>query len=121
METQASFEVTIVETGEAYACHSSESLLHGMARMGKKGIPLGCRGGGCGVCKVQILAGDYTTKAMSRDHVSADDSDNARLLACRVFPKSDLVLTVLGAIKKNVCRPQGGDMQSQTKECQLWQ
>ncbi|WP_372598668.1 2Fe-2S iron-sulfur cluster-binding protein [Amphritea sp.] len=21
-----------------------------MARLGKKGIPLGCRGGGCGVC-----------------------------------------------------------------------
>lgn len=117
METTARYEVKIVETGEAYACLASESLLHGMARMGKKGIPFGCRGGGCGVCRVQVLSGDYTTRAMSRDHVSAEDLDNGRLLACRVYPGSDLQVSVLGAMKKNVCRPQGGGISVvQTKE-----
>ena len=48
------YQVLIEDTGEHYACDERESVLHGMARLGRRGIPLGCRGGGCGICKVQI-------------------------------------------------------------------
>ena len=41
-------QVTIVETGEVYRCREDETLLAGMERLGKRGIPVGCRGGGCG-------------------------------------------------------------------------
>ena len=46
------YNVVIDETGERFRCSPQESLLVGMERLGKKGIPVGCRGGGCGVCKV---------------------------------------------------------------------
>ncbi|MBN8284354.1 2Fe-2S iron-sulfur cluster-binding protein [Zoogloea sp.] len=97
--------VTIADTGEHYACTGDESLLSAMARLGRRGIPVGCRGGGCGVCKVEVLSGDFHTRAMSRDHVSDDDRASHRLLACRVYPASDLSLKVIGKLHTRVCGP----------------
>lgn len=97
-------EVRIVETGFTYFCTSQESLLEAMCRVGLRGIPSGCRGGGCGVCKIEILAGDFKSKIMSKDHVNEDDLANQRLLACRVYPSSNLSLKVIGKLQKSVCK-----------------
>ena len=98
------FNVVIEETGESYRCSPQESLLVGMERLGKKGIPVGCRGGGCGVCKVEITAGSFNKKVMSREYVSVEDEAAGKVLACRVMPTSDIRLRVLGKMGKNVCR-----------------
>jgi ferredoxin len=98
------FTVTIEETGETFRCSDKHSLLVGMESLGKKGIPVGCRGGGCGVCKVEVVEGSVQKRAMSREHVSEQDEAEGRLLACRVLPNSDVTLKVLGKMKKNVCR-----------------
>lgn len=97
-------EVLIEETGETYLCDDKETVLIGMCRLGKKGIPVGCRGGGCGVCKVEVTSGEFNSKRMSRDHVSDDDLKNNRVLSCRIQPKSQLSLKVTGKLKKNVCK-----------------
>jgi ferredoxin len=99
--------VTIEDDGSSYRCSDSQTLLEGMESLGKKGIPVGCRGGGCGVCKVQILSGSYTRRVMSREHVSELDEAQGRVLACRVRPDSTLSLRVIGPMKKNVCRAVG--------------
>ena len=44
-----------------------------MERLGRKGITVGCRQGGCGVCKVAVLPGSYVAKVMNRDNVYAED------------------------------------------------
>ncbi|MFZ4535170.1 2Fe-2S iron-sulfur cluster binding domain-containing protein [Propionivibrio sp.] len=98
------YSVVIEETGESFRCSPLESLLVGMERLGKKGIPVGCRGGGCGVCKVEITEGTYQKRVMSRDYVSEEDEAAGRVLACRVKPTSDIRLKVLGKMCKNVCR-----------------
>lgn len=103
-EPIAHFQVDIADSGECYACGGHESLLHGMARLGKRGIPVGCRGGGCGVCKVEITQGDYLKRPMSRDHVSAEEERQGRVLACRVYPRSDVEVRVLGKMKLAVTR-----------------
>lgn len=100
------YTVVIEETGESFRCSPLETLLVGMERLGKKGIPVGCRGGGCGVCKVEITAGTYVKRVMSREYVSVEDEAAGRVLACRVKPTSDIRLQVLGKMSKNVCRPQ---------------
>lgn len=100
----ASYTVTIDDTGESYRCLDERSLLEGMEALGKKGIPVGCRGGGCGVCKVHVISGSYTKRVMSREHVSAEEEAAGCVLACRVKPTSDVHLQVLGQMKKNVCR-----------------
>lgn len=98
------YAVTIEGTGERYDCAPDESLLAGMVRLGRRGIRAGCRGGGCGVCKVEITAGVFETRAMSRDHISTDDEAQGRVLACRVYPRSDVSLRVLGKMQRTVCR-----------------
>ncbi len=96
--------IIIEDTGESYSCSDDQSLLMGMAHLGKKGIPVGCRGGGCGVCKVQVTSGEYTKKKMSRAFVSELDEAEHRVLACRCQPTTDITLKVIGLIKKSVTR-----------------
>ena len=100
----AAHTVTIQDNDSSYRCYESQSLLEGMENLGKKGIPVGCRGGGCGVCKVQVLSGSYTKRVMSREHVSAEEEAQGCVLACRVKPTSAITLRVIGPMKKNVCR-----------------
>jgi ferredoxin len=67
------FQVRVhgVETG--FDCARSESVLAAMGQAGARGLTVGCRNGGCGVCRVQVLAGDYETGQMSAAQISADD------------------------------------------------
>ena len=100
----ASFSITIADTGETYRCGEQRSVLEGMEVLGKRGIPVGCRGGGCGICKIKVLSGAYDKRVMSREHISEDEEAQGCVLACRVKPRSDLALSVIGLMKKNVCR-----------------
>lgn len=97
-------KVIIEDTGEIYNCAENQTLLNGMVNLGRKGIPVGCRGGGCGVCKVEVIAGKYTKKKMSRAFVSELDEAQHRVLACRCQPTSDITLKVIGKFKKSVMR-----------------
>ncbi|MDD3785633.1 MAG: 2Fe-2S iron-sulfur cluster binding domain-containing protein [Hydrogenophaga sp.] len=99
------FTIRIENTGEHYACTDKRSVLEGMVALGRRGIPVGCRQGGCGVCKVQVLEGQYVRRVMSRAHISPEDEQNGCVLSCRIYPASDLRVSVIGAMKKNVCRP----------------
>ena len=58
-------------------------------------IPVGCRGGGCGVCRIKVVQGSYEAKKMSRKHVTEGEQAEAIVLACRVFPRGDLLVDVL--------------------------
>jgi ferredoxin len=63
-----------------------------MMRAADRSIPVGCRGGGCGVCRVRVVSGDYTTMRMSRAHVTEADEEAGIALACRLLPSSDIVV-----------------------------
>lgn len=94
------YRIAFADTGIAFECPASLSVLDGMAKLGLKGIPVGCKGGGCGVCKVDVLSGDYRKGVMSRDHVSEDEERRNVALACRIYPLSDLEIRVSGKLKK---------------------
>jgi ferredoxin len=98
--------VTIVDTGETYRCRTEESLLEGMRRLGKRGIPVGCRAGGCSVCKIRVVSGAYRQfRPMSREYISEDDLAHDRVLACCVRPQEDVSVQVIGKLQKNINRP----------------
>ena len=102
--------VTIVETGETFRCRTQESLLEGMRRLGKRGIPVGCRAGGCSVCKIRVVSGAYTQfRPMSREYISNDDLSHDRVLACCVRPQADVSVQVIGKLRKNINRPCAKD------------
>lgn len=102
MQVESLYEILIEDTGERFVCAAGENILKAMERLNRKGIPVGCRGGGCGVCKVRINAGRYSTKKMSREHVSVNEEAAGIGLACRLLPASDLALQVLGNMRNSL-------------------
>ncbi len=97
-------QITILDTNEKYMCSEERHLLQSMSALGKRGIPSGCHGGGCGVCKIKIIEGDVHTIAMSREHISIKEEEEGIVLACRTFPRSEVTLKVIGKLSKNVLR-----------------
>lgn len=76
----------------AFAVTGAKPVLMEMLARGTRAISVGCRGGGCGVCRVQVVSGDYETQRMSRRHVSEEDQADGYALACRLLARSDLVI-----------------------------
>jgi ferredoxin len=95
-----SFVLTMV--GEA-ACElrvsGQISLLHSVSKTANSPINVGCRGGGCGVCKVQVLEGTYKHKPMSKAHITNKELARGVVLACRIIPTSDLTVLAIGECK----------------------
>lgn len=98
--------VGIEDSGESFVCGPQENLLHAMERLGRRGIPVGCRGGGCGVCKVSVIEGEFVARKMSRAQVSAAEEAAGIGLACRMYPRSDMRLRVLGAMRRAIVAPR---------------
>ena len=101
-DAEARFQITILDTGESFACAGEQSVLNAMVALGRAGIPSGCHGGGCGVCKIKVTAGEYRTLPMSRAHVSAAEEREGVALACRTLPLSDIRLQALDKMQKCV-------------------
>lgn len=94
-------QVRIAQTEDSYVCSTDESLLEGMVRLGRKGIPVGCVNGGCGVCKVRIVSGAVRALGpVSGAHVTAQERANGYTLACRVAPTEAVRLEVAGRLNK---------------------
>lgn len=91
----AGYEVCEVLSGQSFRCAEGQSVLQAMEAQGKRCVPVGCRGGGCGLCKVRVLGGDYRRGRMSCRHVPPELASQGLALACQVFPQSDLSIECL--------------------------
>ncbi len=109
------FSIVIDGIEDRFECGEEQNVLAAMEKLGRKGIPVGCRGGGCGICRVQVLNPDglkpneltkqYRTLKMSKAQVSDDDAKDGIALACKLIPQADLHLMPLGALKKCLSAP----------------
>lgn len=84
------YEITLSGTSQQFFCNSGETVLAAMLRLGISEIPVGCRSGGCGVCKVRVISGQYECKKMSRAQVAVDEEQQGYVLACRCQPLGNL-------------------------------
>ncbi len=85
--------ITVEPTGASFRCPDTTSILLGVERSGGgQLIQVGCRSGGCGVCRVRVLSGTYTARRMSKAFVTDDDLADGLVLSCRAFATSDLVV-----------------------------
>ena len=81
-------------TDIAFNCDEEDSVLNAMIHHGKGPVKLGCCGGGCGVCKVRVISGDYYAfKPMSTAHVDEAGKKEGIVLLCCIQPRSDLYIT----------------------------
>ncbi len=88
------FRITIEGSDRNVTCLENEPLLIALARQGCIEVPVGCRKGGCGVCKIRVNEGEFETGKMSVRHVSLSERKDNYTLSCKTFPKSDLTITV---------------------------
>ncbi|MBV2132411.1 2Fe-2S iron-sulfur cluster binding domain-containing protein [Pseudomonas sp. MAP12] len=92
-----SFRITETHSGTSFSCSAEQTVLAAMEQQQQRCVPVGCRGGGCGQCKVQVLSGEYDCGRMSSRHVDAAAQASGQALACRLFPRSDLAIERLVA------------------------
>ncbi|MDD9797602.1 MAG: 2Fe-2S iron-sulfur cluster binding domain-containing protein [Alphaproteobacteria bacterium] len=90
------FQIEIIDHDTHFSCAADNSVLAAMAQQQntnwqtKRPIKIGCRNGGCGICKIHVVEGDYAHGKMSYAKVSEAERQAGYVLACRTFPRSDM-------------------------------
>jgi CDP-4-dehydro-6-deoxyglucose reductase len=109
-------EVTILPDGVQVTAREDETLLRALARAGLR-YRVGCKRGGCGICKVQLKLGEVSYERPIAESVLSDDERVEGLcLSCRAVPITNIVIElqegdrlrkVLGFAYPNSARPPG--------------
>ena len=86
---EAGFNIKLTNE-QQFCAFAGRSLLASMLEQGLAWLDVGCRSGGCGVCRVRVLDGVYDSMRMSRSRISEADEVSGIVLACRIFPRSDM-------------------------------
>jgi ferredoxin len=94
------FQITIDSTGETFQCGPETNVLEAMEAALCKGIPVGCRNGGCGACKARVVRGQYITRKMNRAVVSEEEQGKGIVLACKTYPQGDLTIAAGDVVAK---------------------
>jgi ferredoxin len=99
-------QVTIHDTGEVFCCADDVHVLAAMELARCHGIPVGCRNGGCGACKVRVTTGRFQIRKMSRAVVSVQEQAEGCVLACKTYPLGDIAVQVLGRVWQAATPPK---------------
>ena len=84
--------VTIHPTGEVIYLEPEETVLSGLYKAGYA-YTVGCRRGGCAICKVDCRAGEFTYNRPIADTViTAEEQTDGTCLSCRAIPDSDVTI-----------------------------
>jgi ferredoxin len=90
-EDQAA-EITILPDRERVAARPEETLLAALSRAGL-GYRIGCRRGGCGVCKLHLLPGEVRyERAVAESVLSDEEGIEGICLSCRAVPITNVVM-----------------------------
>ena len=85
-------EVTILPDGVHVEARDEETLLRALARAGLR-YRVGCKRGGCGICKVQLKLGEVRYERPIADSVLSDDERVEGIcLSCRAVPITNIVI-----------------------------
>jgi ferredoxin len=71
----------------------NDFILDTAIRNGVK-IKVGCKGGGCGICKIRILEGEVDRGHSARSVLPLDEIEEGYALACQTKPNSDVIINI---------------------------
>jgi len=84
--------VTVHPNGEVIYLDPAETVLSGLYKAGFA-YAVGCRRGGCAVCKVDCLSGEFTYDHPIADSVLTDgERTDGTCLTCRAVPRGDITI-----------------------------
>jgi ferredoxin len=85
-------DVTILPDDLHVTAVGDETLLRAMARAGLR-YRVGCKRGGCGICKLHLLAGEVRYERPIAESVLSDDERVEGIcLSCRAVPLTNVVV-----------------------------
>jgi ferredoxin len=87
-----SYRIRLSGADRDIVCAPDQDVLNAAIRAGVNWLKVGCRGGGCGICRVIVRSGDYVAGKMAKQHVAAGENGERYALACRIYPVSDLTV-----------------------------
>jgi ferredoxin len=109
-------EVTILPDDVRVTAADGETLLRALARTGLR-YRVGCKRGGCGICKVQLKLGEVRYERPVAESVLSDDERVEGIcVSCRAVPITNIVIElqegdrlrrVLGFAYPNSSKPPG--------------
>lgn len=84
--------VSIPALDEVIYLDSGETVLSGLYKAGYS-YTVGCKRGGCGICKLDVLEGDFSYNREIADTViTAEERTDGTCLSCRAVPDSDITI-----------------------------
>ena len=86
------FNIHVQPDNRTIESKEGNSILDIASQNGVK-IKVGCKGGGCGICKIQVLEGEVERGITSRSVLSLEEIEQGYALSCKAEPKSDVVIT----------------------------
>jgi len=100
-------DVTVLPDGVRISATDGETVLAALGRAGLK-YRIGCRRGGCGVCKLRLLAGEVRYERPVADSVLSDDEKVAGIcLSCRAVPITNVLIELQEGDKLRRVLPYG--------------
>jgi len=88
--------LTIHPTGEVIHLEPGETVLEALYKAGYA-YTVGCRRGGCAICKVDVHGGAFAyNRPVATTVISGSELTDGTCLSCRAVPKSDLTIEMRG-------------------------
>lgn len=84
--------ITVQGEDIAVECYPGETILAAMHRTGHA-LRVGCRRGGCAVCKLDVIEGEFEyTRPLAEKVLSEEEKSAGVCLTCRAVPTSDMIV-----------------------------
>src|SRR5205823_14141504 len=85
-------DVTVLPDGVRVSAVEGETVLAALGRAGLR-YRIGCRRGGCGICKLQLVGGEVRYERPVAESVLSDDEKVAGIcLSCRAVPITSVLI-----------------------------
>jgi CDP-4-dehydro-6-deoxyglucose reductase, E3 len=97
------YTITLRPVGSTVACGPEETVLAAILRVGAS-VMFGCRGGGCGTCKMRLTSGQIEHGRCSAAVLLDEEKTRGWFLSCQARALSDLTIELSAANKYRVLR-----------------
>ena len=98
--------VTLNPVGKIVTCGLDDTVLTAILRSGGS-VMFGCRGGGCGTCKMRLVSGWVDHGRCSAAVLPEAERESGWFLSCQVRALSDLTVELTAANKYRVLTSWG--------------
>ena len=85
------YTITLSPVGETLSCRPEQTVLAAILES-RASVAFGCRGGGCGTCKMRVVAGQVDHGRCSTAVLPEEERTAGWFLSCQACARSDLTV-----------------------------